>query len=552
MKYNIKYYTLLFALVLSFASCDLDRFPEDKVSTPTFWKSENDVRLALMGCYSYVPTSVYDAYEDGNADNAYCQYPWESNATSISSGSINNDLSDDYGFQGIRRFNYFLDNVDKSPISDQLKARYKAEVRVLRAWRYFDLANKFGAIPLITKSISEAAEAAIAPTAEGDVIKFVIKELDESIPSLPEKPEYRSMLCQDAAWVIKSRVHLFYGQWKEAAEASQKVMNSKNGYKLFKVSNLTADDLKDDYSNLIDFASEQDKKNFMLGLRSYEKMFWDANQGNSELIFEVEYIKESQWDYSSGINTLFFADNAGGGWSSITPTQELVNSYWKRDGSKFNAPTKEERAKNYNKGDFSQAYLSEFKNRDTRLYASIMFPGSVWNAMSKDFIFKWNKGGNNISKTGYNFRKMTDPNTPREEYKAPQNFMAMRYAEVLLNYAEAQNELSGPSASVFDALDQIRERVSMPKIDRAANATKEALRNTIRNERRIELAAEGFRWDDIRRWKLSKDVMKNIYAVDGDLAQERRWEDKFYRLPYPQEAVDRNPNLKDAQTAKGY
>ena len=128
----------------------------------------------------------------------------------------------------------------------------------------------------------------------------------------------------------------------------------------------------------------------------------------------------------------------------------------------------------------------------------------------------------------------------------------MRYAEVLLNYAEAQNELSGPSASVFDALDQIRERVSMPKIDRAANATKEALRNTIRNERRIELAAEGFRWDDIRRWKLSKDVMKNIYAVDGDLAQERRWEDKFYRLPYPQEAVDRNPNLKDAQTAKGY
>ena len=61
MKYKIKYYTLLFALVLSFASCDLDRFPEDKVSTPTFWKSENDVRLALMGCYSYVPTSVYDA-----------------------------------------------------------------------------------------------------------------------------------------------------------------------------------------------------------------------------------------------------------------------------------------------------------------------------------------------------------------------------------------------------------------------------------------------------------------------------------------------------------
>lgn len=92
----------------------------------------------------------------------------------------------------------------------------------------------------------------------------------------------------------------------------------------------------------------------------------------------------------------------------------------------------------------------------------------------------------------------------------------------------------------------------MPVIDRNLINNQDQLRDLIRNERRIELAGEGYRWDDIRRWNIEEQVMTDIYSIDNDLTQERRWEPKFSRFPYPQIAVDRNPNLKDAQSAKGY
>lgn len=107
-------------------------------------------------------------------------------------------------------------------------------------------------------------------------------------------------------------------------------------------------------------------------------------------------------------------------------------------------------------------------------------------------------------------------------------------------------------ANHSDAIDLIRKRAGMPVIDRNVVNSKPALRALIRNERRIELAGEGFRWDDIRRWGISSEVMNSIYSIDNSLAQERRWEPRFIRFPYPQTAIDRNPNLKEAQETKGY
>lgn len=545
---KLKHIVFALALATGLGSCELDKFPQDKISSENFWKSENDVNLALNGCYAYLDASVYDAYNDGYADNSYCQYSWESNAVNVSAGNINTDMDDGYNFVGIRRFNYFLDNVEKAPISEEEISQYKAEVKVLRAFTYFHMANKFGAVPLLTTSVNTADQAAIAPTPEADVIKFVIKELDEAISNLPQPATMKSRISKAAALAIKARVQLYYQNWAGAAATSQEIMNLKN-YSLF-TADATGDDLKDDYSKFVTFANDADKAAFYKGLSSYEKLFWNDNQSNNEVILEVEY--KSDTDYSNGINTLYYADNVGGGWSSITPTQELVNAYLTRDGKSFTAPTTAERQTAYANGEYSDSYLNEFKNRDTRLYASIMFPGSIWNRLMGDGTFVWNKGGSNISKTGYNFRKMTDPTVPLQEWNAPQNFPVIRYAEILLMFAEAQNEAAGPSAAVYDALDLIRSRAGMPVIDRTAANTKELLREVIRNERRIELAGEGFRWGDTRRWGISSSVMKDTYAIDGGLVQERIWDNKFNRLPYPQGAVDRNPNLKAAQAAKGY
>ncbi|BEG97971.1 RagB/SusD family nutrient uptake outer membrane protein [Bacteroides sedimenti] len=545
---KLKHIIFAFALATGLGSCELDKFPQDLISSENFWKTENDVNLALNGCYAYLDASVYDAYYDGYADNAYCQYSWESNAVNVSAGNINTDMNDGYNYEGIRRFNYFLDNVDKAPISKEEANQYKAEVKVLKAFTYFHLANKFGAVPVFTKSIQTADDAKVVPTPEADVIKYVIKELDEAIPNLPQPATIKSRISKAAALAIKARVQLYYQNWAGAAATSQEIMNLKN-YSLF-TADATSDDLKDEYSKFVTFANDDDKAAFYKGLSSYEKLFWNDNQGNDEVILEVEY--KSDTDFSSGINTIFFSDNVGGGWSSITPTQELVNAYWTRDGKSFTAPTTEERQAAYANGQYSDSFLNEFKNRDTRLYASIMFPGSIWNRLMDNGTFVWNKGGSNISKTGYNFRKMTDPTVPLQEWNAPQNFPVIRYAEILLMYAEAQNEAAGPSPAVYDALDLIRSRVGMPVINRNTVNTKELLREVIRNERRIELAGEGFRWGDTRRWGISSSVMKNTYAVDGGLVQARIWDNKFNRLPYPQKAVDGNPNLKAAQTAKGY
>lgn len=536
-------YIIPLVVGLFIAGCNLDREPQDKIFSDSFWKTQDDATRALLGCYAYLPSSVYDAYDDGYADNSFCQYPWESKATVASAGDITDNHDFGYGFTGLRRFNYFLENIDRVPMSDALKKQYKAEVRTLRAWFYFNMASRFGAVPLIKTSITETEQGQIEPTSENDVINFVLNELTESIPDLPTTPSVKSRLGRAAGYAVKARVHMFYGQYPQVVEATRNIMGM--GYRLFKLDvDINSD--KDDYSAFIDFTDNTHKQKFYNGLRSYEKMFWEENKNNVEVILNQEFI-EDNFNY---IGLYLLSSNTSGGWSSITPTLELVNSYWKADGTAFTPPTDDERKVRYNNGDYQPSYLDEFKNRDTRLYASILFPGAIWNTLIGDSKFVWQNNGkaSNTSKTGYNYRKMVDPENG--VYRKVNDYPLIRYAEILLMYAEAQNEVAGADASVYEALNEVRSRVGMPDV--TAGLSKEAMREVIRNERRIELAGEGHRWNDIRRWGISSQVMKNIYSIHGELAQKRRWEDKFIRLPFPISAIDRNPKLKNAQKAKGY
>ena len=186
------------------------------------------------------------------------------------------------------------------------------------------------------------------------------------------------------------------------------------------------------------------------------------------------------------------------------------------------------------------------------MYASILFPSNPWSHFNAGFKFTWGRGGNNNSKTGYNFKKLVDPDYVKEQFDGAQDFAIIRYAEVLLSYAEAQNELSGPDATVYAAINDIRDRAGMPAVNQALVNTRETMRELIRNERRIELAAEGQRYADIRRWNIGKDVMKSTYDLTNSIVQERVWQDRYQLMPYPQSALDHNENLKAAQAAKGY
>jgi hypothetical protein len=532
MKRNILYPLLAAALLFGGCSKDfLDRIPANKTAEEEFWRTENDVKLAANAIYAKLSDGMYT---DGASDLVHAQYPWESASTVISSGSVATDLDAGWDYIPIRSCNYFLENVDKANMDAQLKERYKAEVRFIRAYLYIPMVEKFGDIPLVTKVLTRE-ESNVPRNAKSEVLAFLFNELQDISTKLPVSYDSdKGRITKGAALALKARLYLFENNWEKAASTAKEVMGL--GYSLFKVSSETEIDKKDNYSQFVDFDNAADENKFRLGLRSYETLFEVENEGNPEVILDRQYIRVTQ---SQSNNTLLMEGGVGG-WSSLTPTQNLVDLYTSyKTGQPAVKVDPKVRAENYakaNKADF----VKEFRNRDPRFYASILFETAPWNALTVDggYTFTWQSGKSNMSQTGYNFRKLVDPTSNKEQIDSYANIILLRYAEILLTYAEAQNEVSGPEASVYDALDAIRVRAGMPKVDRTAYASQAKLREFIRNERAIELILEGTRYYDIRRWKTAPDVMKNIYNVSNGLAQERVWNDKLYLMPVPQGQID--------------
>ena len=524
--------------VLSSCSKDfLERPPLNQISEDTFWKKEADVFQAVNGVYNKLGGDGI-IYDDGATDNAHAQYPWESFATEISSGNVTTALTGSWNFEAIRRCNYFLENADKAAeVMDQtLLERYKAEVRFLRAYFYHDLTNKYGAVPLITK-VLPLGEENVPRDEKTAIIQFITDELSAVAAILPAeypggKSNERGRATKGAAWALLARVQLYEGQWEAAADAAQDVMGL--GYSLFKVGAESGDDTKDDYQKWVDFNSAADEQQFRLGLRSYEGLFRQVHEGNSEVILDRQQINQVDANY---LNT-YLPSGDMGGWSSVTPTQALVDAYASyKTGEPVSPTDPAQRATWYKNND--ARFSNEYRNRDPRFYATVLFDGAPWNSFSDGFQFKWTPGASNMSQTGYNFRKLVDPTFFKEPIVDNHaNVILLRYAEVLLTYAEAKNESTGPDASVFEALDQIRQRAGMAKVDRSKYGSKELLRTLIRQERRVELALEGQRFMDIRRWDIAPQVMKNIYDVRNTLAQERIWDDKLNLLPVPQREID--------------
>ncbi|WP_268224630.1 RagB/SusD family nutrient uptake outer membrane protein [Sinomicrobium oceani] len=542
MKKTILYMgTVLLMLTVSCSDDFLERPPLDDVSEETFWKTEEDLYKAVNGVYSQLPAEGF-IYDDGASDNAHAQYPWESTATVVSAGSIITADDAGWNYEDKRRCNYFLENADAVENADpDLLNRYKAEVRFIRAYSYFRMMCKFGDIPLVTSTL-DIEDVNIPRTPRAEVLDFIITELEDISEMLPVtyaggKPDEKGRITRGAALALKARVHLYEGQWEAAVDAAEKVMNL-GIYELFKIDSESESDLKDNYDEWVDFDGEEDRNNFRLGLRSYEALFHEEYEGNSEVILDRQRIAQIDDNF---LNT-YLPPGSIGGWSSVTPTQELVNSYESyKTGEPAELPSAEQRATWYDND--NPEFREEFRNRDPRLYATIMFPGSPWNAIEDDFTFEWIQGASNMSQTGYNFRKLVDPKIYRENIGNYTNVILLRYAEVLLTYAEARNERSGPDATIYDALDDIRQRSGMPPVDRNLYNTREKLREFIRNERRVELALEGHRYMDIRRWQIAPQVMKDIKNLRNTVAQDRVWDDKLYLMPVPQSQRDLSDNL---------
>ncbi len=486
----MKKYTIILASLLSlnFVSCvKLERVPEDAYSSGNFFTSEQATIQYLAAVYQYNKMSGF--FEDGNTilldditDNAYC--PFTNQLTSfIALGTATPSLTGRYvdlyrtyfNYIGIRNANYFLENVNKVPMSDESKEIMKAEVRFLRAFNYARKLMFFGGVPLVKTVLSYGEENSIPRSSEAEIADFVTTELQAAATALPlNRPAAeRGRVTKGAALALKARVELFMGDFVNAEKDSKSVMDLG---------------IYDLYNN-------------------YEGLFWEQNQAdplrNREVLLEVTYLPPT---WGSWIDALYTVEE--GGWNSVNPTQSIVDAYQTKNGKSISEdPT-------YNAD-------KPYENRDPRFYASIIYPGEQWN----DRIFNslepvgpdeyYNSSKGNRSRTGYCLRKYCAPvaDLPNHDPADAQglNFIVIRYPEVLLTYAEALIEQNKDLGLAAAAINRVRARVSMPNVTTMDQA---GLRKILRNERRVEFAFEGLRWYDIKRWKIGPEVLNgSVYGV---------------------------------------
>ncbi|MCP3894481.1 RagB/SusD family nutrient uptake outer membrane protein [Bacteroides sp.] len=547
---RLKSYIIMGVAAVLATSCSdfLNTAPYDALSPGTTWKTEEDAQKFVVGCYGGDNDQV-PGWEDGStllyldcaSDFSYNNFPWEG-YTPLGNGTLtaSNYGTSFYDFSVIRRCNTFMDNIEAIPFNDPaVKKDLIAQVRVIRAYRYFIMNWYYGGVPIIS-NYSTADEAKVPRNTEAEVRAFVEKELDESTPDLNKAPSARGRIAQGTALAIRMREALYYGDWATAKDRAQKIIN------------LGQYDLEPNYTNLFN-VNGQDSK---------------------EVIAAVQYIPNVK--PLGTIGQLY--NNGDGGWSSIVPTQKLIDTYEMKNGL-----TKEEAGSGY---DATHPYA----NRDPRLAFSVLYPGcnytkddgsiAIFNTLDKTINGSTNPNymtaADNSSKTGLTWAKYLEPMNQYTDIWASNACPIMfRYAEVLLTYAEAENELTGPSAAVYQKINLVRNRVNMPNVDQTKYGTKETLRELIRRERGVEFAGEGLRRADLVRWKttdgklLAEKVMTGTLErvmgtvnmdknVDPTLratinvnasAEDKKVEDRVFKphfryLPIPQSDRDKNPKLE--------
>lgn len=583
MKRNVRNLLIGLCLTGGLAGCDLDVIPPANIAAESFWKDDKDAWYALNACYSGM--DAVDIWDEMCTDNAHSHKPWEGNYELVQQNGINASAGyGSYYFGMVRTVNNFLVNVENCNMDATLRERMKAEARFFRAMSYLDLTTKFGKVPIVTTVMDY--DAPNVPRDEVEKVRaFILQELQEISEILPESYDGSSMnevgrITRYGALALRARAALYFGNYAEAEKSAAAVMNSGK-YSLFKISSLNDAQNKEaaEMDAYMDYEEKGlDREKFLLGMFSYESLWFEQNASpaNPEFVVTREYMADANnndWcRYTYFIpKSLSIKD----GYCSYEPMQDLIDAYWDADGKTLrNNITMEQRKANFEAmwKDFEEVrndqaayfakvkstdlmqypYMDEFRNRDSRLYASMLFPFKGWHETAKGEFYlmfdptKINQDGNETW-TGYCFRKMVALE-PYDEYNSPADYPVIRYAEVLLTFAEAHLQNSGWDAQVTGALNLLRDRCGMPNVP--ASLSKEEGINFIRNERRIELAAEGHRFDDIRRYgsDYCKQVMNGpSYAPNGYQVINKVWDDRLLLMPIPQGSIDLNPLLKDDQ-----
>lgn len=493
---------ILYTIVLMLVSCNddfLERNPLDQPSSETFWVSADNAEMWVNNLYRGLPGAGDNVFE-GMSDNAWPRTFGEVGRGGFQSNSTSIADYWDYGY--IQKSLEFLEKVEEIPdLSAEEKGKLNGQARFILAIKYYQLITLFREVPLVTRSLS-IEESDIPKSPKEEVLTFILEHLDKAVEELPATwpVSENGRATKGAALTLKARILLFNERWSEAATTAKQVMDSE----LY--------ELHPEFGELF--------------LRSF-------NNKTKEVILARQYAQ------SLDMHNLFtiYSFLGLGGFGSMLPAPSLVNSFECVDGLPIDeSPLYDE--------------TNPFANRDPRYYETFIYPFQTVNGIYYDPI-----GGTPAqiaqAATYMYYRKYIN-DMKKGELATWVNWIIFRYADVLLMYAEAKNEVSGPDDSVYDALDLIRTRANMPTVDRARYHDKELLRSLIRNERRVEMAGEGLRYFDIIRWRIAESTqnteLKSI-EVPGLLplkSVETRVFDpaRHYVWPIPQFAIDRSRKLE--------
>ena len=564
---------IIAATTLATACESLDYTPGDQMSGQNFWQTEEHARQAAIGMYAAMKAPWCFGMEftfDMCSDIADGTSPWAdiSRGTTFASNSGGVQNHWQHLYELVHRSNTVIRNVAGMPVSQATIDCVTGEAKFLRAMAYFRMLNCWGGVPYYDEScdINEQFATLDAPRSTADDIRrHIIDDLTEAIEKLPVRHDAADLgrATKGAAYALRGKVYLFNGQWQEAIDDFEEIVyNLHNDYGY---------ELHPDYNELF--------------------RLYNGNH-SPEMIFSIQSIDGNTAGYALDIVSYFgnkstmrlIASNC------IVPSTTLADMYENTDGSPFSwddvFPGFTQGSPQMRRSLMSVAIdqgsttvtstldcdttkvMDAYRLRDPRLCLNIITPYSHYlgtdagsNLMDKQFVLADpSKGGapmeamafmrNSEGWNSYFWRKWI-PTGNLDGYwgeynRTPYEFPLLRLGDVLLMLAEAYNEAGSTDKAIVE-LNKVRERAGMPALNSGAEwlnvAGHDDMAERIRRERAFELAGEGQRYWDLRRWGMLEESVKNATDIFGDLMYTRSYQPRHELWPIPLVEMERNRNL---------
>lgn len=595
MKHNKLFISVFVLLMFSMSACDdiLDQKPVDRYTDAVLWSDINLAQAYLLDTYEgakigyrqYMITSVSDESQF-RADNLYVRGDLSPEATAPWNVDTNDSGSGvaipgwDHRYQNIQKLNKFLDNIDRAVeaasadtkefVQEQVDVM-RGEALFLRAHAYSELLRTYGGVPILDKESQIGQDFLSIPRSSfEETVDFIVKDCDEAASLLLTKEEMQMGKATDAAALaLKSRVLLFAASDLTAdgtAESKYVGYENPNRTALWTAAQSAAKAVIDLATYQLEDFGAPDKEAVA---QNFYEFFAAKTLESPEVIWGKMY---SQVDGTPNAMNQWNEPGGNTGWNSIGPSQKLVDAFEMEDGSDFSDHFQIDANGYYQNISGKYNHESIYKNRDPRFYGTLLFDSAYWKGRPFDIRTRVTIVGgvetgrsfgydtrnsdfnaDNATYTGYAIRKTLDESLTTSESSINRNtniFIEFRYAEILLNYAEASIEVNNiPEATTY--INMIRARAGMP--DFTGDITE-----ALRYERQIELAFENNRWYDIRRWKTLTQELTDNYAIsivetteDGDVSttwqktmlQDRNPSESMLWIPISSTEIAKAPQL---------